>query len=241
MLAQARQMTDPVLQARAARIATLTDGLTLVLPQGQSARRQAQWDLQGARLALGRILQGSQTPWRRFVRQAAPGGKPLYLLVLCTSYSGNTDDDTITMTMVASLALADCLMRQGARVELWDCTMNANTYQMGKVRFTTLTQLYTSAQAWNLQDVVLATDKAWFRRLQFRLWEMTQGDTKQLDESYGEVASPNEMEAWLNNWASSVHPGAHLLLGAHTTEGIDSEASARRWTQQQLEQLSEAA
>jgi len=241
MLEQTRQMTDPVLQQRAQQIAELTDGLTLALPQGQIPRRKPRWERQGSRLSLGRILQGSNTPWRQFVKEPVPGGKPLYLLALCTSYSGGTDDQTILWTMVASLALVDALIRQGARVELWDCTMNPDTYNAGNTWVTTLTRLYTSSQAWNLQDVVLATDKAWFRRLQFRLWEMGQTSTRQLESSYGSVARPHQMESWLGSWAQDVHPEARLLLGAHTTQDIDNASTARRWVEKQLAQLSEAA
>ncbi len=241
MLEQTRQMTDPVLQERAQQIAHLTDGLRLALPQGQVPRRKPQWERQGSRLSLDRILQGSSKPWRQFITAPVPGGRPLYLLALCTSYSGNTDDQAILWTMVASLALADALIRQGARVELWDCTMNPNMYNEGNVRVTTLTRLYASSQAWNLQDVVLVTDKAWFRRLQFRLWEMGQTSTRHLNGGYGSVARPHQMETWLTDWAKDVHPEARLLLGAHTMEEINTASRARRWVEGQLEQLSEAA
>ncbi len=241
MLEQCHHLNAPELLERTQEVSALTDDLIATLPQGQIPRRTGQWDRHGSRLSMDRILQGSHTPWRRFVRRAIPGGAPLYLIALCTSYSGFTEHQTIIWTMIASLALADALIKQGARVELWDCTMNPDTYQSGNVCTLTLTRLYRSSEAWNLQDVVLASDPAWFRRLHFRLWEMGQTATRHLHEGYGRVATPWQMEARLTGWARDVHPQARLLMGAHVDAAINNARKARRWIEAQLAQLSEAA
>ena len=213
------------------------------LPPALCPRRQPQWGAHGNAISIHRVLSGRLgDAWRKTTRTVQPGNAPRTLIIPAVVPSSASAQE-ILWGAVATLALAQAVYAQGARVEIWACGWHmhalGDSYGNGK-DYRWICPLIRSGERFSPQLLALTTYPAWSRRLSFRLLEMAAEDWTGgvHDACYGRgVASPGQWRAFFGTELRAIlqaNPG-EIQLGATHGDRIHDRPSALKWAQQQLQ------
>lgn len=207
------------------RIETLAQTLEATAPALPSVRRQRVQASHGYKLNPHKVLRGDLAhAWTRMSRVTQPHGGRIARLMLCPLFAGSTSQEQIEWTTAASLALAAVLEASGRSCEIWSVVPIHGCYKDDRLHLTAAVCLKAASVPWNTQDIALAAESAWLRRLHFRLAETLPG----LNGGYSKVS----FDTWHTRCADlqTLHgwEEGSVLQGFTSQDDIASEACARQ-------------
>lgn len=220
--------------AAIARIEALADGLAAQAPALPTIRRQRVKGASGYAINPHKVLRGDLAhAWTRMSRVSQPHGGRLARLMLCPVFSWSCSATQIEWTSASTLALAAVLEASGRSVDIWSVLPLHGNYADAANNLQVNVCLKASGEPWNTQNLALAADPGWLRRLHFRMAETQPG----LNSGYSKV----NFQVWRECCAAlSLAQGwdpASMLHGGLETHGITTEAGARTWLKATLAHL----
>jgi len=242
-----RQLAEMVADCRAmlpfanaiADIEAMAHELTVLLPPPRSVKRRRVRSAEGDLPDVDRMLSGDLAhAWLTTKKLLHDDPTALTTITLPVGYAGLTEHDTIYWNMAATLALAWLLEDSGRRTCLISLEYVTDMGTEQPAPYSSVTILKAHDAPWSLQEAVITTDRAYLRRLLFRLQDCLP-DPPDID--YGYVTSRGELQEHLA-WCSQEYDWRHVITGAHPQhDHITDRETALQWMQRQLKDLEAVA
>ncbi len=213
--------------------------LTTSLPPPRSVKRRRVHSADGDHPDVDRMLSGDLAhAWVTTRKILHDDPTALTTIIIPISYAGSTPQETIYWNMAATLALAWLLEDSGRRTCLLTLVYVTDLGTKQPVPYSCVTILKAFEAPWSLQEAVITTDRAYFRRLLFRLQDVLPDPP---DLSYGFVPSRGELQEHIA-WCSQEYDWRHAVTGAHPQHGsITDRETALQWMKRQLKDLEAVA
>ena len=237
MVADCRAMLP--FRSAIADIEAMARELTVLLPPPRSVKRRRVHSADGDHPDVDRMLAGDLGhAWVTTKKLLHDDPTALTTILLPVSYAGATPKDTIYWNMAATLALASLLEDSGRRTCLIALEYATLTGTRRPAQVSAVTILKAHEAPWSLQEAVITTDRAYFRRLLFRLRDALPDPP---DLGYGYVPSRGELQKHIA-WCAQEYDWRHVITGAHPQHAsISSRETALGWMQAQLTSLEAVA
>ena len=213
--------------------------LTVHLPPPRSVKRRRVHSDSGDHPDVDRMLRGDLAhAWMTTRKLLHDDPTALTTIILPSSYSGALGEDTIYWSMAATLALAWLLEDSGRRTCLISLEYSALTGVRVPVDLSVVTILKSHEAPWSLQEAAVLTDRAYFRRLFFRLRDCLPDPP---DLGYGVTPGPRAMQRHIA-WCAQEYDWRHVITGAHPqNDRISERSTALLWIERQMKSLEEVA
>jgi len=213
--------------------------LTVLLPPPRSVKRRRVRSADGDLPDVDRMLSGDLAhAWVTTRKILHDDPTALTTIILPVSYAGVTPQAEIYWNMAATLALSALLEDSGRRTCLISLEYTTLTGVRTPTTLSAVTILKAHEAPWSLQEAVITTDRAYFRRLLFRLRDCLPDPP---DIGYGYVPSRGQLQEHIA-WCSQEYDWRHVITGAHPQhDTITNRETAIEWMEQQLKDLEAVA
>jgi hypothetical protein len=213
--------------------------LTVLFPPPRSVKRRRVHSESGDHPDVDRMLRGDLAhAWTATKKLLHDDPTALTTSILPVGYASSTPQQTIYWNMAATLALAWLLEDSGRRTCLISLEYGELTAVRPRTLYSSVTILKPHDATWSLQEAVVTTDRAYLRRLLFRLQDCLPVPP---DIGYAWVASRGELHEHIA-WCSQEYDWRHVITGAHPQHAsITTRANALSWIQAQLTALEAVA
>lgn len=237
MVADCRAMLP--FAAAISAVESLAQELTARLPPPRSVKRRRVRSDSGDHPDVERMLRGDfDHAWTTTRKLLHDDPTALTTIIVPVSYAGTTPQATIYWNMAATLALAWLLEDSGRRTCLISLEFTTLSGTHVPAQLSAVTILKAFEDPWSLQEAVITTDRAFFRRLIFRLRDCLPDPP---DLGYGYVPSRDVLQEHIA-WCSQEYDWRHVITGAHPQhDSITNRESALVWIQAQLKDLEAVA
>jgi len=220
-------------------IEAMAKELTARLPPPRSVKRRRVRAEVGDHPDTDRMLRGDLAhAWVTTRKLLHDDPTALTTIILPVAYASTTPHTTIYWTMAATLALAWLLEDSGRRTCLVSLEYCVLTGVSPTTEFSSVTVLKAHEAPWSLQEAIITTDRAYLRRLVFRLQDCLPTPP---DLGYGYVPSRGALQEHIA-WCSQEYDWRHVITGAHPQhDHIRDRSNALAWIQAQLTSLEAVA
>jgi len=221
-----------------ASIARLADTLQGMLRPVHSIKRQRTTGRHGYAVRPHAVLRGDLAHmWKRTVRSTHAGITIIMGVLLPIAYYDAASPDQIRVTMAANATLIAALEQSGRRCEVWAIAANATAFQPHGGHRQCIC-LKHAGDRWNMQALVCIADRAFYRRLGFRMLEAQQ-DRLPLSGTYG----GRGRDFWpvcLTQTAETLGYALETCLhGASPATGLSTLEGAQQWLTTTLQRFLE--
>lgn len=213
--------------------------LTVQVPPPRSVKRRRVRSADGDHPDVDRMLSGDLAhAWVTTRKLLHDDPTALTTIILPVGYASTTPQETIYWNMAATLALAWLLEDSGRRTCLISLEYATNMGTQHPVPYSSVTILKAHDAPWSLQEAVVTTDRAYLRRLLFRLQDVLPDPP---NIRYGYVSSRGELQEHIA-WCSQEYDWRHVVTGAHPQYNhISNRETALQWMERQLKDLEAVA
>jgi len=213
--------------------------LTVQLPPPRSVKRRRVRSADGDHPDVDRMLSGDLAhAWVTTRKLLHDDPTALTTIILPVGYAGITPTETIYWNMAATLALAWLLEDSGRRTCLISLEYVTEMGRQHPAPYSSVTILKAHDAPWSLQEAVVTTDRAYLRRLIFRLQDVLPDPP---DIGYGYVVSRGRLREHIA-WCSQEYDWRHVITGAHPQhDHITNRETALAWMRTQLTTLEAVA
>lgn len=215
----------------------MVEGLTTSLPPPRSVKRRRVRRDEGDHPDIDRMLAGDlEHAWITTRRVLHDDPTALTTVIIPMGYPAGILQTSIFWSMAATLGLAWLLEQSGRRTCLASVKYSQLLGSSGVFACTTILKHFS--EPWSIQEAICTTDRAFLRRLHFRLMDSLQ---RPPDLSYCYDLSLNETRHYYQTCARDYGWG-QVIKGAHpSNDDIDDQASAHAWITNQLTALEAVA
>jgi len=220
-------------------IEAMAQELTVHLPPPRSVKRRRVRAESGDHPEVDRMLAGDlEHAWVTTRKLLHDDPTALTTIILPVAYASTTSQTTIYWNMAATLALAWLLEDSGRRTCLVSLEYSVLTGVEPTTEYSSVTILKAHDAPWSLQEAIVTTDRAYLRRLIFRLQDCL---PEPPDLSYGYVPSRGALQEHIA-WCSQEYDWRHVITGAHPQhDPIRERRSALAWIERQIKSLEAVA
>jgi len=220
-------------------IETMAHELTVCLPPPRSVKRRRVQAEAGDHPDTDRMLRGDLAhAWVTTRKLLHDDPTALTTIILPVAYASITSEASIYWNMAATLALAWLLEDSGRRTCLVSLEYHTLSGVSPTTEFSSVTILKAHEAPWSLQEAIVTTDRAYLRRLIFRLQDCL---PEPPDLGYGYVPSRGALQEHIA-WCSQEYDWRHVITGAHPQhDDISERSSALRWIERQIKSLEAVA